>query len=288
MGSVHGIYGISAYLGLDGFRHAEYMQTSDDITPERFLEGNRSLRVAVDDVNELAAADRGLLRDIGYLKRGAKRGLYFQSYRSGYMPWHISEPEARRLHWNLLGLMGLLTTIRKGSQNHKWWSEKGIFPHATVRRADTGFTIEVVREPAPDLPARQPAEAADVGAASGLPVRRGLVVQCGFFVLPISVGAKHDRKMYGRLAMVVDAARGFVLATHLEEPNVPAEKMVADQMMKAIRTLSALPSEIQVCERRLAEALAGFERLGVRMTLKARLPMLEMAVEALRNGFPSS
>jgi hypothetical protein len=265
------------------------MQEASRVTPTLFFENNRSLRLSYEESPDLTPADRDLLKELGVLKERGRHQVRFESYRPGYMGWYISEPEARRLRWNLHGLHVVLSAMRK-QPKVDFWAIPGTYPGVSIIDGESGpiATLSAMKEP--ELPERLADEAGvdavDLAELRGLTIRSNFTLQSGFYVLPMPIGEKHQRKMCARLVLSADLKTGFVFPPNLQEASASPVKMLVDQTMASIRQAGALPVEIQVEEERFATALAPLKtEFGVRIRLKSQLVAIEDAVESMMRMF---
>ncbi|MDH7487217.1 MAG: hypothetical protein QHJ81_13185 [Anaerolineae bacterium] len=285
-GSIMGALGehlaLALYPGSEGLEGFWRIHTDAEADPAIILEIPQ-LQASWEDREELQDKDREVIKSLGLKFRGRQAWPLFRAYVPGYLPWFVSDAEARFLTVALE--QGLEVALRvRDNPNLLDPLYDGIY---LVRTAEAREGALVWRdewlepEPFEEQPLAITIEPAELAALRRLPFLK-MTLQADLFPFPGGIQEKGDpRPYFAYMLMLVDADSGFILRTDLMAPK-PTLKAVWQQtpqnFLKALQPLRGLPARVHVRSERLWNLLEPLTaELGIHLDMARSLPALEEA-----------
>jgi hypothetical protein len=109
------------------------------------------------------------------------------------------------------------------------------------------------------------------------------VMELDYFPSAAPIGSKNERKACTRVALVVDAASGFLFPPELAPPGVSIADALGMAVIKAIETSGALPIEVRVKSRKLKDCLNPLSEVcGFPVKVVGSLPAMAEAREGMQ------
>jgi len=293
MGNAGELFGLGVYLGSMGLLAYEMVATGvlkpGDI---EVLGYQRCLMVDFEDRNALRPYDLDLIKRSGLKFRGRKSWPRFTSYRPGYVPWKLTDEEARFL--TIAIQQALFVALRfkvdkalldspdpgevffvrvpgkeSGAQT---WTDQWLEP-AAVEVED--YSLDNLEE------ARLRRIAKRISSRPG-------TWEIDGFLGPMLIGEKtnpEERPFYGRVFLCIDQDLFFILDSLVAGPS---EGLASFRIhfIQLLETNLAVPENILVRKREVFDLLQPVaELLGVGISLTRSLPAVDHAQDALMGFF---
>jgi hypothetical protein len=279
LGSLGDFLALCVYRGAEAFDKYQVMLLDEPATDDQSAFQQDCLMAQFADREYVEKADRKVIRDLGLRFKGPKAWPLFRSYRPGYLPWHLDEPEARFLTFALKCACDWIDKISAGAAQ----KPGQVFTYIPTQ-AVPGF--KNAWTPPPAAPARQP-PALDTQRLAKLrqsPLRKGGAWEAELVYLPATI-MDSDRPYHVRLAMLVDRDTGFILPSTAQPPEVPAPQLLADTLAQAIEQTHCLPGEILMRDQSCLPALEAIGKtLGIPVGV-GRLRSLPQAKKSMLDRF---
>lgn len=286
MGAMKQVFGLLAFRGAEGYdvwrrsHDGEADEEGNDIFAQQI-----GLKVEFVNKSELNEEDKAVFDRISVSFKGKKACPEFRSLIPGYVPWHISEDEARSLLAIFPCASDFVVKYKKNSAEYEDRTDKILVYHPALHLEDiikiaTEWEAPqpLIEKPVPVLPLngfrlRQLKKV----KPSGDPVW-----ECDFFHHVAGNVTDADRPYWMRLAVVAEHNSGAMLSMEVLAPEHDANAMLADVLMGAIERHGAKPSEIYVKNPSTAQILKPLaEELNIAVSANKNLPAMLQAKEAL-------
>jgi hypothetical protein len=286
LGSLGDFLALCVYRGAESFQVYQDMLREEPSPHDDTAFQQDCLMAQFADREYVEKADRKVARDLGLRFSGPKAWPLFRSYRPGFFPWHLDEPEAVFLRfalhcacdWVEKISCGILGADGHPGQVFSYLPKRGDSPESLT--FENVWTPQPVRA-APKMPALDSGQLAKLKAQS---LHKGGTWEAEACYLP-AVIMDRDRPYHIRLVMLVDQDSGFILPGGVVAPEKPAHQLLADALLEAIEQTGCLPGEILLRDKSAAAALKAFgEILGIRISV-GRLRSLPQAKRALEKRF---
>ena len=287
MGSLGEVFGVASYRGSSGANFLLRLLRGE-FPPEDTDCGYYQDAVLMDlvPVKELRPPDRVVVDQIGFqpVAGKPKRFPKFTRYEPGFVPWFINEREAHCLLDDLRKTVLFAELLRADAAfcaSHRE-NEVPFFPEAPSEPLTLAQFEWHTIAPVPP-PADPPVDLEPAGLPAMLALRpapRAVWEVAAFYShLPISEG---QRPYWPKMALVVDAANGMVLAFQLGSPGRTMAEAAAAAIRKSVQATGVRPAAIRVDSVNLLNALQPFARaLQVKLDHAKALPMLSEARQSL-------
>jgi hypothetical protein len=289
MGAAGEVFMTQCYSGAHGYDVYRRMREGERPSLGEIYGMLRSVFVDFVPARQVTAPDREVLSALRHRPAAGVRAPIFRACRPGYHPWYPIEAEARVLTACLRACIVVHNVVR-AVPTSQYWRDEGPFPlvsYAGSSGSWQDYWIGKENPPPAPQPEEPPLPKLDVQALETLlrqNLPRGPAIQADCFFASMGIGEPDQRKKVPRVAMCVVASSGLPLAPALGDIDSDPGSLLAQSLLDAIRSLKALPSEIQVrsqdFQRRLS-ALSG--ALSVPVTVKAGLPELSAARQAMED-----
>lgn len=288
MGSLGEVFGVAVNRGPSGLGWIHKLATrqGDPGNPAEYLEALDALKAEWVGKSEMEAPDLALLAAAGFKPAG--HGCVwpkFQSSSPGWLPWFVTELDARQLTADLMKVARLAELFARtpGLFAARTRGEIAVIPAGTgPLRSDEIEWLPMVPPPTPvPLPVRfSAAEAAQLGA---LPVRADTVFELTAPLVPemAFVDPEVGRPCIGRLALMSDRASYFIFSCEVQGGNRPLADLAGKVLKQGLVAAAARPQSIHVDRPELVAVLQpACAAIGIPVRLVAELPA---AHDALAN-----
>jgi hypothetical protein len=95
MGALGEVLSMHAYIGTEGLRQFRKMEAEEIADPGEFFASTHCVYVEFVPRAELQRQDRELLAKLGHPQGRGLASLIFRTMRPGFLPWFVTEEEAR-------------------------------------------------------------------------------------------------------------------------------------------------------------------------------------------------
>lgn len=289
MGSLGEVFGVAVNRGPSGLGWIHKLATrqNDPEDPAAYMEALDALKAEWVKKSEMEAPDLALLTAAGFKPAG--HGCVwpkFQSSSPGWVPWFVTELDARQLTADLakmarlaelfLRTPALFATCKRG--------EIAVVPAGTgPLRSDQIEWLPMVPPPTPVLtPVRfSAAEAAQLGA---LPVRADTVFEFTAPLVPemAYMDAEVGRPCLGRLALLSDRASYFIFSCEALGGHRPLAELTGSVLKQGLVAAGVRPQAIHVDREELVAVLQpACAAIGIPVRQVEKLPAAHDAVANL-------
>ena len=282
MGVLGEVLSVHVYVGAEGYHLFRRLDAGEPMSAGRFYATQRAVSVEFVRPGELTAPDRKLLTAMGHPLKTGTHAPIFRSIRPGYLPWYITESEARILAECLRAVITMCDHVQTDPGIH-YWDKKDVYPLLSRHDGQAkayDYQIRLVSPPAPAIPMPK-APALDKAriqriSEGGLPIKGVLEVDQFHSATPI--GKKNERKACMRVTMAVEAGSAYAYPPEASAPEDSTGDILMRVLLKAIETGRALPIEVHVVCREFKILLDPLGKaLGFPVKIAESLPALEFA-----------
>lgn len=283
MGAAGEWIGMYVYQGQESYRMYRTLADGHRPDPYGYYEKQKGVSLEIVRPSELEAADQVLLKAFDHpLKRGML-APQFRAVRPGYLPWHVTEGEARLLQYCLRAVNVFCATVTD-EELEEFWQQKDVFPLVAQERPDQDYKVRLVTVPAPG-PA--PIEVADLDEERVRHIaaeckKSESILEAERFFAPGIIGQENERKMCMHGAIVADANTGFLYHSEFGMAGESRAVIVSRALLAAMELAHFVPAEVRVRETGLGTGLAGLgSALGIDVRTVKNLPAAQEAKEFL-------
>jgi hypothetical protein len=229
-----------------------------------------------------------LLAALGHPQGRGLASPIFRTIRPGFLPWFVTEDEARTLAECIRGVIVICAAVAS-QENMKFWERADTYPMVTRKEGpEPRYHVEMFQSILPPEPPVAPARLAEetLLAVRGQDYAVRGVMELDLTYSGAAIGKKGERNSCAAIAMAVDAEGGMVLAPEVADSSVPAGDTVAKVFIKVIQVSRALPREVRVRSQKLKDCLTPLmESLGVAVRVAGNLPASDEARSHLLGFF---
>jgi hypothetical protein len=288
LGYLGQVFGLVIYLGSEGLeQHRKIQSGKIHAGSPEFVYSQSCLTAWFGDKNDLDQADLKIIRGLGLKFRGSNAWPQFRSLQPGYLPWYLTESEAKYLALSLdqarevalcldkdpnwlsgPGKNRYLVRVPVDSQGGWIWESHWLKPAPIAKAKVRSYPLDEVR-------LRR--------IKNGGGTRQGIWEVDSFYMPTPVVG--EERPYFPYSILCADHESGFILGTALAEPSA-WETEFPPCILDCIEDHNLLPSAIGVRKeelRDLFEPLAS--RLDIEVQLIRKLPAIDQARRALLKHF---
>jgi hypothetical protein len=205
----------------------------------------------------------------------------FRSYRPGYLPWFVTQEEARHLLHGLAQTINVSTKfladhnlipVNEGPEDRDYLI---LTPRSEGSKIEWDYSMTTIDPP--------PTQLVPFSIEASLVARLKELTRSGaheveLFSLPARVGARNERPRSLYALLVSDSASYFVLGVEVLEATAGIDLMyagLAENVASRWAEYEMVPEEIRVRSIRLASALEPLEEFGVSISLVEELPAID-------------
>src|ERR1035438_8131644 len=199
-------------------------------------------------------------------------GPIFRPMRPGFLPWFVTEEEARALAECIRAVIVVCAAVTS-QESVKFWELADTYPMVTrMEGSEPRYHVEMFHS---ILPPEPPVALARLAEETLLAIRgqdyavRG-VMELDLTYSGASIGKRGERNACASIAIAVDAESGMVLAPEVTDSSVSAGDTLAKVSFKAIQPSRTMPKEVRVRKQKFKDSLAPLmESLGVTVRWQA-------------------
>jgi hypothetical protein len=280
MGAFGEVLSMHAYIGAEGLRQFRKMEAEEIADPGEFFASTHCVYVEFVRKAELLRQDRELLAAMGHPPGRGLASPIFRTMRPGFLPWFVTEEEARTLAECIRAVIVVCAAITS-QESMKFWELADTYPLVTrAEGVEPRYHVEMFHSILPPEPPVTPARLAE---ETLLAVRAQDYAVRGVMELDITysgaaIGKKGERNACASIAIAVDAESGMVLAPEVTDASVAPGDTLATVFIKAIEASRTLPKEVRVRSQRLKDCLSPLmNSFGVTVRFASRLPASDEA-----------
>ncbi|MBC8447934.1 MAG: hypothetical protein H8D78_09305 [Chloroflexi bacterium] len=293
-GSIMGALGehlaLAVYPGSEGLEGFWRMQRDTEANPTIILEVPQ-LQASWEDRGELHQTDREVIKSLGLKFRGRQAWPLFRTWVPGYLPWFVSDADARFLTLALEQALDVALRMQE-APNLLAPLYDGIYLVRTAEEREGRLVWKdewIEPEPLEEQPLTTAIEAAELAALRQLPLLK-MTLEADLFPFPGGIQEQEDpRPYFAYMLMLVESDSGFILGTDLMAPKPTLEAVwlqTPQTFLKAMQPLNGLPARVHVRSERLWDLLEPLTaELGIRLDMALSLPALDEAKGFLEQRF---
>lgn len=286
MGAMKQVFGLLAFRGAEGYdvwrrsHEGEADEEGNDIFAQQM-----GLKIEFVNKSELNDEDQSVINRLGVSLKGKKAYPEFRSLIPGYVPWHISENEARSLLAIFPCASDFVVKFKKNSTEYEDRTDK-ILVYRPALHLEDGIKIAAEWEAPPPL-IEKPVPALPLNVFRLKQLKKAKpsgdpVWECDFFHHVAGNVTDADRPYWMRLAVVAEHNSGVMLNMEALAPEHDANAMLADVLMGAIERHGAKPAEIYVKNPSTAQMLKPLAaELNIAVSANKNLSAMLQVKEAL-------
>ncbi|MCI0412643.1 hypothetical protein L0222_07565 [bacterium] len=270
-GTIMGILGevlaFCVYRGSGGLTFHQRL-LDDAMTKDDFIAERNHLMVEFVAKKELEPEDKKIIAILGLRFQGTKQYPQFRSHLPGYCPWFVNESEARFLAFALLCAIDA-SLLKQKDPSFLFRSREA--EYLTYIPKERGSFSKIWQKPAPipvpEIQIPQP----NVHEIRSRNLRKDSAWQAHWFFLPGAIQDK-ERPYFPKCLMIAHEKSGFIIAMEVVHPEEGSPADLEKKILQSMDETNLLPSEIQVLDQRVHQALAPLgELLGIRIVLRREL-----------------
>jgi len=288
MGALGEVLSMHAYIGTEGLRQFRKMEAAEISDPGEFFASTHCVYVEFVPRAELLRPDRELLAALGHPKGRGLASPIFRTMRPGFLPWFVTEEEARTLAECIRATIVVCAAVTN-QKSVRFWELADTYPMVTrTEGTEPRYDVEMFHSILPAEPPVAPVRLAEeaLSALRGRDFAVRGIMELDLIYTGAAIGKKGERNACASIAIAVDAESGTVLAPEGTDSSGPAGDTLAKVFLKAIEASRTLPTEVRVRNQRVKECLAPLmESLGVTIRVASRLPASDAARSHLRAFF---
>jgi len=146
MGAVGAWVGMYVYQGAEGYRMYQKVASEDSPDPYSFYEKQRGVSLEIVKQEDLEAADRQVLKALGHPQKRGFLAPQFRAVRPGYLPWYVTESEARLLR-RCLQTVNDFCAEATDEDLDQFWQAEDVYPLVIPKKKEN--TVSLVKVPVP-------------------------------------------------------------------------------------------------------------------------------------------
>lgn len=274
--------GIACYIGEENYMRARVRLTAKNEKREPAFMLQNALICLWDDRENLSKESYALIKELGLKFRGKGAWLNFERYEIGYAPVPLEENEVEllatafeNLHMMIRAIYerGLDPEFSKGKTLVRWYEPKDdlYYTHPCEINIPTGIIshlVVTVRENDRMLQVRS-MKPADYS------------VEIDWSYVGILYDDELGRATFPRMLLAVERKNGCILFNEMLSPS-HNQPDVLFNMLGHLVERHGKPAEIVICDEDIKGILSdGCKKLGIKLTVKKRLPAVTKARNSL-------
>lgn len=295
LGNAGEVFGLVIYRGPLGVRMLlETLWTPEDPRRRDLLFNLDAIKLEFVEKQELRPEDRALYQQLKFKPPPKQPHPWpsFQSFSPGFLPWFLDQDEAEALLADLRKVIRFARLVRDCPGLYEGHTPREVpfvpvDPHylGPERKEDLAWhLLQLPPEPPPKPFAANDSKLAHLSVKSRQP---NFACELGSFYLNTSVWDA-GRPYYTKVALLVDAATGYVYGFHLSGAAESLEETAGHCLLKNLSKLKHLPEQIVFPNERLRQAMQPLAaKLGIDVEVAPDLPMLEEARTSMEQFFLS-
>jgi len=288
MGALGEFHGLAVFPGEAGWRSLQLLRDDDDSyqAEEQRMFGQCALIASFESSRDVTKQDRAILKQLDLRFRGEHAWPVFRSHRPGYLPWYLTQDEAKFLTVALSQATVVASRVREQPDLLEQPQPNQVLTRKRVKDGVSYIWIDEWTEP-PQIPLSEfeiPPFHVDEAILKHIRrqgTRKG-EWEVDIFYAPFAV-EEGERPMFPKMLMCVDHVSGMVLQVHAAVHETYAQECV-DKLLEAI-AVGNCPSAILYRRPEVAALLRPIAAsLGIKLRQDEWLPALDEAKDALEHG----
>ncbi len=290
LGQLGEVFGLAVYLGSEGLEQYRKVQSGKvDARSPDFAYSQNCLTAWFGDRNDLDQADLKVVKELGLKFRGSNAWPQFRSLQPGYLPWYLTEGEAKYLALSAEQAREVALCLNK---DPNWLSGPGknhYLVRVPIDRESGGSWESHWLTPAPIAKPKvrsYPLDEVRLRRIRNAAATRQGIWEVDVFYMPTPVEGE-GRPYFPYSILAADHQSGFILGSTLAEPS-EWEAKFPPGILDCIENNNLLPSALWVRKgelRDLLEPLAS--RLDIAVHLIRKLPEIDRVRRAMVKYFKS-
>src|ERR1039457_2316850 len=152
MGALGEVLSMHAYLDAEGLRQFRKMEAEEIADPGEFLVSTPCVYVEFVPRSELQRQDRELLAALGHPQGRGLASHIFRTMRPGFLPWFVTEEEARTLAECIRAVIVVCAAITS-QESMKFWELADTYPLVTrMEGSEPRYHVEMFHSILPPPP----------------------------------------------------------------------------------------------------------------------------------------
>lgn len=289
MGTLGEHLSIALYLGIEAL-YSFWAVHNEETSPEHILEVPQ-LQASFEDREMVTPEDRAVMKQLGLKFRGRQAWPFFRSYRPGFLPWYLTQEEARFLIHGLAQTLDVAQRVRENSDLLDPVDDLTYLVRVPTMEGETLVWQDQMMQVHPPE-SRSIDILMDMQALAfvkGLPQSKS-PLEVDFFMTPAPIQEdKAQRPFFAYSLLAVDSKSGMILGTQLMSPDPGFDDMLGQVPVETLYFLantSLRPKTIHVQSPRLHGLLAPLcQDLGIALKFKPlrKLDMVKGGLLAFLN-----
>jgi uncharacterized protein DUF6930 len=284
LGQLGEFFGLVVYIGTEGLEQYRKVRSGKIRAGSPEFVGSQScLSAWFGKKRDLDRSDLQVIKNLGLKYHGANAWPQFRALRIGYLPWYLSEDEARYLTLCLEQAREIALCVEKDPNWLLPARKNHYLVRVPIRQTDGwGWESHSLKPALPSKPNVCPYPLDEIRLQrikKTNQARQGAWEIDGIYI-PTPVEGK-DRPFFPYSLLCADHESGFILGTVVAEPAT-WESEFPSSILDCVENHKLMPSVLWVRKeelRHLLEPLASC--LGIKVQMAKRLPTVDRARKAL-------
>ncbi|MBC8044584.1 MAG: hypothetical protein IAF08_14190 [Rhizobacter sp.] len=288
MGMAGEHYAVSLYLGAEGLhKFLRLVEAKSADLPMVFLEMPQ-LQVSFENRSDLEPADLALLKQLGIKFRGRDACVKFRSYRPGFMPWYLEEPEAAFLIQALEQVLAVAPRVKNTSDLLDPTGNDELLVRTLNRSTSEWQDERWTINRSPPVQVVYGLDKSVLSEALAL-TKRAMKVEMDLFMSPMPVQEKASHPYFPYVLLTADTGTTALLGSRMFVPKPSVEAMwmeIPEAVLELFTDINACPSHISVSSKVLYDLLMPLaEQLDIKLRFVSILPQMQEVKLALFDHF---
>ena len=284
MGMLGEVFGMAVYRGTESLKVYHRIQSGDiPEDPNEILRIQNCLVVSFEDRSELDKRDLKVIKDLGLKFRGRNTWPMFRSYTPGYLPWYLTEGEARFLIYILEQTINVAKRVRSNPTLIKSRVKGSYFVRVLEQQGEKITWEDKWLEPeTSDAPVKLfiPLDDKRIKAIKSKTQTRKGILEFDCFMGPFVI-QEGERPYFPSVCLWIDKESFFILRNQLVKGRDDWTD-IYEEFMKLFEQMDWLPAEIHVTKN---EALQILEPLCDKLDIKLYEVNVLEAIEQVKEDF---
>lgn len=282
LGANQEMYAIIVYPDDRSFSMREHLMSMPGLPSYAYLARQNCVLCNFSDRDEVSDEDYKIIRELGLKFRGKNQWITFDSYKTGYAPWHIGADEANVVIGALRNFCMACLAYLEGKQEVDFRSGKMLF-RTYNEENKLWYNYEADR---PDIPFQVPKVVTVDDEVSMARLRATSKtknqIEADVLYLPIPFQEKSDEiPAYPQICLLADRSSGFIFENHIICDGEAEEAVVLSALDRYILQYGR-PRLVYIRDE-IVEGLIGdfCMKCGIQIRKTAGLPAIDSCVREL-------
>lgn len=286
MGSLGEHLAIAVYLGTEAL-YSFWAIQHDEVEPESILEVQQ-LQASFEDREMVTSEDRKVMNTLGRKFRGRQSWPVFRSYRPGFVPWYLTQDEAKFLVHVLTQVLDVAPRVRENPNLLPPLDDEfSYLIRMPIMEGETLLWQDQIMQVHPPK-SRKINIMLDIEALAfvkNLPLSKSSL-EVDFFMTPAQIQEqKGQRPFFAYSLLAVEHKSGFIIGGQTLSADPTMDDMLGQVALKLLYILanaSLRPKTIFVQSARIHGLISPLcQELGIRIKTSSYLRELEIAKASL-------